>query len=110
MSSNSKLDAIQKADRKAMRAQFIRDGGVIVRVEGVTVTLIRSGQSMGQFSVSVCSEDEKKDRRKVGEYHALNRFYLGVRTPVRLRDDDWEPDAEYLMRRAEEIAELIAYN
>lgn len=110
MSSNSKLDVIQKAGRKEMRAQFTRDGGVIARVEGVTVALKRSGKSMGQFSVSVCSEDEIKDRRKVGEFYALDRFYLGERTPVRLCDTEWELDPDYLMRRAEEIAGLIAYN
>ena len=110
MSSNSKLQSYQKARRKALREKFLSEGGGIVRVEGVAVARMRSGKSMGQFSVSVCSEDEIKDRRKVGEYHALDRFYLDMRTPVRLRDNEWEPDAEYLSRRAEEIAELIAYN
>lgn len=110
MSSNSKLESYQKARRKTLREKFLSEGGVIVRVEGVTVALKRSGKSMGQFSVSVCSEDEIKDRCKVGEFYALDRFYFDSRTPVRLLDDDFELDSEYLPRRAEEIAELIAYN
>lgn len=113
MSSNSKLNSLQKQERKQLKADFLKAGGVIVHVEGVTVALMRTGENTGLFSVSVASVDEQKDRRKVGEFYALDRWNWGTELPCRLRTTDEAMimgfrDVDYLTARAEEIAEVIA--
>ena len=72
MISNSKLDALQKADRKTMLANLPKCSS-IVSCENMTILAVPDGSVTRIFS-SVMSEDEQKFRRKVGEFHALMRF------------------------------------
>lgn len=83
MSSNTKLDAYSKAVLKQFKrenpnATFAAspDGRVTVLV------LPHPTLSMGQFSVAIASENEKKIRRKVGEFQALTRYWDGMSQPV----------------------------
>lgn len=115
MSSNSKLTAEQKQARKHYKASFVRhDGGVLVAVDGVTVALHRTGEHSGKFSVSVSGADEQKERRKVGEFYALERWYYDNTLPIRLESVEqvqamgYRDDAEYLAARAQDLAYVIA--
>ena len=75
MLSNSKLDAVQKADRKDM-LKALPDGSRIASAGVLTILCIPRGLVTEVFS-SVMSQDEKKFRAKVGEYHALCRYFDG---------------------------------
>ena len=108
MQSNSKLTDYQKSLRKQMLAQF---AGVLATSGRVTVALERTGEKMGRFSLAIASEDERKIRRKVGEFYALNRFDDGDSQSVRLADSDmavegfgYDSEEDYLMARATELA------
>lgn len=84
--SNSKLTAEQKQFRKVFIAvnpdvQFFSFPDM-----GATVALRETGQTMGEFSVSICSDTEQKFRRKVGEYCAAERMNNGQVLPVKLTD------------------------
>lgn len=83
--SNSKLTKTQKAHRKAMREAFTRIGGTVHSFPeyGVTIGIVPNPK-MGdapsrtaQMYVSIASNDEKKFRAKVGEYHMLARWDMG---------------------------------
>lgn len=114
MTSNSKLNVLQKQIRRENKAAFDRAGGVLARVDGVTVALVRTGENTGMFSVSVASRDEKKDRRKVGEFYALKRWANLQELPCRLASKElvaeygFAKDADYLMQRAQEIAATLS--
>lgn len=111
MQSNSKLDPHQNQWSKAAKCEHLAAGGVLVAVDAVTVALLRTGEQSGKFAVSIASPDEKKIRRKVGEYHALDRFATGNTLPVSLLNDwdaietDYADDADYL----ESVARGIAF-
>jgi hypothetical protein len=69
--SNSKLTAEQKAHRKQLLAKYpLASWGVS---GGVTVMLYPAG-NVQRMVTSIASFDEKKLRRKVGEYNCLLRF------------------------------------
>ncbi len=74
--SNSKLTADQKLDRKDMLARMPDVQLFSFPESGVTVAASKEGTTV-QFAVSLMSEDEQKFRRKVGEYHALSRIWNG---------------------------------
>ena len=84
--SNSKLDKIQKAERKSMLSELHNAGGWLHSDYGVTLCVVPefAGSKMARVSVSVASEDEQKVRRKVGEYWALHRMMHCefIRVPV----------------------------
>lgn len=54
----------------------------------VTVGIRRTGITMGEFTISIASADEKKIRRKVGEYNAIQRIADGIILPVVLGEYD----------------------
>ncbi len=76
MASNSKLSPNQKADRKAWLADLPLDATMVTSVCGVTILAVPDG-NVTRFYSSVSSPDEKKIRRKVGEYWALERWQYG---------------------------------
>lgn len=73
MRSNSKLSKSQKAERKSMLAQ-LPSGSTMTHDGQTTFLAVPDGNVTRVFS-SVMSDDEGKFRRKVGEYHALARFF-----------------------------------
>lgn len=82
--SNSKLTKVQKASRKEMLADMIALGGSIATVGSVTVIIVPefTGSSMARMSLSFAAPEELKLRRKVGEFHALSRYFDNQSVPV----------------------------
>lgn len=111
MQSNSKLTPEQKQELKAMKAEFFKAGGVIFSGDnGVTVAIVRTGARAGKFSVSIASNDEKKNRPKVGAYVALMRFFDYQNLPVLLVMKDaplYATDGDYLQEVAYDIAQAV---
>jgi hypothetical protein len=77
MASNSKLNPDQKAERKAWLADLPLDATMITSVCGVTILAVPEG-NVTRFYSSVSSPDERKVRRKVGEYWALARWHYAM--------------------------------
>lgn len=81
MLSNSKLDKIQKSDLKTLRDMFMHDGGELFSFpeRGVTIAVmpaLRGAEcNTSRVATAVCSPNEQKFRRKVGEYVALKNMY-----------------------------------
>ena len=73
MASNTKLTSDQKCERKALMAQLPKGATIGTTTCGVTVLAVPDGV-VTRFYSSVSSADEKKIRRKVGEYWALSRW------------------------------------
>lgn len=76
--SNSKLSREQNLNRKSLKRELLALGGSIgLFGQGVTVCQLPEfeGSKMSLVSISIASEDEIKTRRKVGEYHALQRMF-----------------------------------
>lgn len=84
--SNSRLNAFQESNRKAMKDGILENGGIIHSSDhtGVTLVILSDfpGSCMGRMAVSIQSPDERKFRRKVGEFYALQRFEFGEYIPV----------------------------
>lgn len=76
MMSNTKLTKKQKAQRREWLDELEYAGGEVQSSGVFTVAKLPDfhGSKMAHFSVSVCSDNEMKFRRKVGEYHALRRL------------------------------------
>lgn len=76
MSANTKLTAEQKVDRKEWLKELHEYGGDIGQMAPFTVAKVPEfeGSKMACFSVAVCSNEEQRFRRKVGEYHALRKM------------------------------------
>ena len=76
MIANTKLTKDQKAERREWMDELEYAGGEVANAGNITVAKLSDfpGSKMAHFSVSVCSDTEKKFRRKVGEYHALRRL------------------------------------
>lgn len=72
MSSNSKLTPEQKQTLKMWKALLPKDATLEMRA-GFTVLCVPGGNVTHVYS-SVASPDEKKIRRKVGEFYALQRW------------------------------------
>lgn len=81
MSSNTKLNADLKAARKEMLANLPKGSVLVHTLEGVTILSVPAG-NVQFISTAVCSPDEQKNRRKVGEFHALRRYNLGQYIPM----------------------------
>ena len=74
MLSNSKLTKVQKQSRKD-KLGWLPTGSTLANDDlCLTVLCVPAGNVTRVFS-SVCSDDEAKFRRKVGEYHVLSRFF-----------------------------------
>jgi hypothetical protein len=82
--SNSKLSHEQKIFRKAALSDLRDCGGHIFTSNRVTVAIMPefAGSKMARMSVSIASENEQKLRRKVGEFHALERLHNLESVPV----------------------------
>ncbi len=77
MASNSKLNPDQKRQRKARLEALPTNSTMATSVCGVTILAVPEG-NVTRFYSSVSSLDEKKIRRKVGEYWALERWHYGM--------------------------------
>ena len=79
--SNSKLNKDEKIILREMKLDFdSREGEIFSYPEtGVTIAIEHKGVHTSRVSMSVMSPDEKKFRRKVGEYHALNNLMYNDR-------------------------------
>ncbi len=80
MPSNSKLTKAQKQALRTLRAYFLADGGQLASLAPMTVAYMPTGTNTAEISTSIASPNEKKFRRKVGEYHALMRYFVDGRT------------------------------
>ena len=91
MQSNSKISKFQKRDLKAFKAVNPELHFVSVPEFGVTFAFKATGPKGGQFSVALATTDEKKLRRKVGEFYALQRFVTYETLPINgtLSSIDW---------------------
>lgn len=72
--SNSKLDTHQKQELREMRAS---QKGVKVITNGETTIAYKNMGKVVSFATSVSAPEEKKFRRKVGEFYARLRWDLG---------------------------------
>ncbi len=103
MSSNSKLNPDQKCERKAWLADLPKGATIETTSCGVTVLAVPDGVVTRLYS-SVSSGDEKKIRRKVGEYWALSRWAADVW----LRENGHNPPGFFLPGRWT-AGEVLAY-
>ena len=83
MSSNTKLSH----GDKFLLKEFKRDNpeAAFATSEDGRVTVLvvpHPSLNMGHFTVAIASENEKKIRRKVGEFEALRRYWDGMSQPV----------------------------
>ena len=104
--SNTKLNEFQKEQLAALRADVADSEGraaVYFSADtGVTVAMQLPADYMGEnkqarcayVSISVASGDEKKFRRKVGEFLALSALENGESFLVRVPYDNWAEFAE----------------
>ena len=76
MTSNTKLTSEQKLDRKMLKNTERMQGAQIVNNGADTIVFKVLGNSV-EFATSSASPDELKFRRKVGEFHAMERFQFG---------------------------------
>lgn len=82
--SNSKLDQYENDQRKIVKAEFKQDGGRVVNDGITTIAYLQVSANLVEFSTSICSPDEQKFRRKVGEFYALQRFEEGNTVKMRV--------------------------
>ncbi len=82
MTSNSKLTQDQKAFRKEMIENLPTGSSFAVSDCGVTVLCVPDGKHT-IVATGIMSADERKFRRKVGEFYALMRYNNGevIRVP-----------------------------
>lgn len=73
MQSNSKLTKFEKQNLKNLKSEFphvkFADNG-----ENLVCAYFEQGNNIG-FAFSIASPNEKKFRRKVGQYYAMLRVY-----------------------------------
>lgn len=82
MRSNTKLTPEQKAQLKAYK-EF---SPATVVDNGETVIAYMEKGNTVEFALSVMSPNEKKFRRKVGQYHALERFIWDQNIKMKKQD------------------------
>lgn len=90
--ANTKLEKWQKEDLLEMHIAAKNDGIQVVNLDNVTTMAYKLKGNTVEFSLSVKSPDEKKFRRKVGEFFALARFF-NMQT-VRMATDDFKDMCE----------------
>lgn len=74
MQSNSKLTKAQKSLLKDARI-MMRD--VQFAIMGKTTIAFKHVGDLVEFATAICADNEKKNRPKVGKYHALVRLENG---------------------------------
>lgn len=102
--SNTKLNTAQRETLRAYRVA--QPDTVIYHFPDIRVCvgIRRTGEHMGEFSVSICADTENKYRRKVGEYVVRERFTEGQVLPV------WLLGSNYLCDTESEYLEIVALN
>lgn len=95
---NTKLLQFQKDERKQMKAVLLAAGGALFTFEGFTMAIqpVFEGSTMALVSTSTASPAEGKIRRKVGEFHALEKMRIGEFIQVPLATRDFEDFARTL--------------
>ena len=73
MASNTKLDSAQKEILRDFKAEMPKN--MAFGQSGRVTVLAQITGNVVKFSTAVASPDEKKIRRKVGQYHAADRWY-----------------------------------
>jgi len=106
--SNTKLSIAQKQLLKNLRVLYPDTEIFHFPVNRVCVGIRRTGERMGDFSVSICADTETKYRKKVGELLVRERFYYGQSLPVVLGDIHSAESYEYVRAHLESIADSIA--
>lgn len=100
--SNTKLTAAEKLSRKDMRARVAAAGGTtFVSIDRSVVIVAVPRGNVCEVSTAIASPDEVKCRRKVGEFHALDRWYAAMYVPMPAATDfaalaEWLSEARYL--------------
>lgn len=74
MQSNSKLNKAQKTGLKALKRAL---PNVQFAYAGKTTFAFKHVGNLVEFSTAICADNEKKNRRKVGELFAISRFDYG---------------------------------
>ena len=74
MQSNSKLTADHKNIFKNICAEL---PDVQFEIMGKTTIALKQVGDNVEFATAICADNEKKNRPKVGKYHALVRFWNG---------------------------------
>lgn len=89
MASNTKLDFEQKEILRDMRNEAGKLGVVIEHFPevGVTIASLNKGNT-ARVATAIMSDDERKYRKKVGEYYALSRLLYEDRFIVVRADFD----------------------
>lgn len=83
MQSNTKLTPDQKEERKLLLKSM--PNVTLVNNAETTFAYQEKGNTV-ELSLSVKSDNEKKFRSKVGEYHALRRWYDGQTVKMKTTD------------------------
>jgi len=74
MQSNSKLTTTQKLYFKNLKAAH---SDIKFAVDGKTTFAFKRKGNLMEFATAICSDNEKKNRLKVGQYYAISRFNWG---------------------------------
>jgi hypothetical protein len=106
--SNTKLTLEQKQLLKNLRVLYPDTEIFHFPDNRVCVGIRRTGERMGDFSVSICADTETKYRKKVGELLVRERFYYGHSLPVVLGNIHSAESDEYVRAILESIADSIA--
>lgn len=75
MASNSKISAHAKSELKWFKKSMPKN--VAFATSGSLTVLVRVMSNCVMVSTALASPDEKKIRRKVGEFHAMERMSVG---------------------------------
>ena len=94
--SNSKLTSDQLAQRKLWISELPMGSSFAISEDGVTVLCVPEGNVVS-IATSIMGADEQKFRRKVGEYHALARYFASECT---ILPYDTFPSAEAFVESA----------
>ena len=73
MASNTKLNQTEKEILREFKAEMPKN--MAFGQSGRVTVLAQVTGNVVKFSTAVASPDEKKIRRKVGQYHAADRWY-----------------------------------
>jgi hypothetical protein len=93
--SNTKLDSFDKDYVRHSRKHYPNQIVFHNPDNGVCVVIRPTGANLGNFTVSIPSDNEKKWRKKVGEFYCYDRLDNCVCLPCRLTDLwSWEEVAE----------------
>jgi len=74
MQSNSKLSLSQRIDLRAFKSD---NPAIEFAVDGKTTFAYKRKGNLIEFATAICSDNEKKNRAKVGQYYAIERFISG---------------------------------